>query len=300
MPRNNGPSALTAQNQQDLISEGIENFELPKSVVTKIAKSALPENVKLQKETVISLVKGSTVFINYLAATAHDLALQKAHKSVSASDVLRALELLEFGDLVEPLTAELNIFRGGPAKTDKNRRSSTATTINTYSSATTGGKGKAPPGTAAASGNKTAATAPAGRTAGKGKAREDAVGGAGVAASASGAALAGAVASISTGYPASEDVDMDANDIDAAIMDAAGVGEEHARDLHEDTRLAGEEAYAREAGYSPPPAASYSQDADMNTEDADDMDTEAPEDIMAVEEEELRQDARGVEERDQA
>lgn len=90
MPRKetySGP--LSAQAQQDLVSEGIENFELPKSVVMKIAKSAvrrivrlslnvsrnaycsgqLPDHIKLQKETVLSLVKGSTVFINYLGET---------------------------------------------------------------------------------------------------------------------------------------------------------------------------------------------------------------------------------------
>ncbi|KJA13348.1 hypothetical protein HYPSUDRAFT_209617 [Hypholoma sublateritium FD-334 SS-4] len=52
----------------DLVSEGLENFEPPKSDVVKIAKSAIPDNVMLQ-ETVLSLVKGSTVFINYLPAT---------------------------------------------------------------------------------------------------------------------------------------------------------------------------------------------------------------------------------------
>ncbi|KAL1757873.1 hypothetical protein FB107DRAFT_259300 [Schizophyllum commune] len=264
MPRAASSNTLTAQNQQELISEGIENFELPKSVVTKIAKSALPDNVKLQKETVLSLIKGSTVFINYLA-----------HKSVSASDVIKALEVLEFGDLVEPLNAELNIFRGAPAKPadNKGRRSSTATTPGTtYTSATTGGKGKAPPGTTASKGPAVGSVS----TAGKGKARED-------------VAYAAAGASISTGYPGQEDVDMDA-DVDAAILDAAGVGEEDSRQAHEEARLAAEAAYALE-GRSPPPAASYS-------EDAGDMDTEPPEDLMAVEEEELRNDARGVEERD--
>jgi len=42
MPRKEtyaGP--LSAQAQQDLLSEGIENFELPKSVVMKIAKSSV-------------------------------------------------------------------------------------------------------------------------------------------------------------------------------------------------------------------------------------------------------------------
>ncbi len=38
---------------------------------------------------------------------AHDVAQSKQNKSISASDVLKALELLEFGDLVEPLQSEL-------------------------------------------------------------------------------------------------------------------------------------------------------------------------------------------------
>ena len=107
----------------------------------------IPDNVKLQKETVLSLVKGSTVFINYLGAcashylflyiltciflkkllrtsidrqsndscfdafffiySAHDVALSKQHKSISASDVLKALEMLEFPDMVEQLQGEL-------------------------------------------------------------------------------------------------------------------------------------------------------------------------------------------------
>jgi len=38
---------------------------------------------------------------------AHDVALSKQHKSISASDVLKALEMIEFGDLVEMLQNEL-------------------------------------------------------------------------------------------------------------------------------------------------------------------------------------------------
>lgn len=126
MPRKDaGGGPISAQAQQDLVSEGIENFELPKSLVTKIAKSAMPDNAKLQKETVLSLVKGSTVFINYLVATAHDVALSKQHKSISASDVLKALEMIEFGDLVENLQNELQIYRDN-TKGDKSRKSATA------------------------------------------------------------------------------------------------------------------------------------------------------------------------------
>ncbi|KAF8212498.1 histone-fold-containing protein [Mycena galopus ATCC 62051] len=128
--------SISAQAQQELVSEGMENFELPKSLVTRIARSALPENVKMQKETVLSLIKGSTVFINYLAATAHDVALSKQHKSISASDVLKALEMIEFGDLVDKLQAELTVYRE-LAKTDKTKKG----TSNVNSSTV---KGKTP------------------------------------------------------------------------------------------------------------------------------------------------------------
>jgi len=52
MPRKetySGP--LSAQAQQDLVSEGIENFELPKSVVMRIAKSSVGLETKISAET---------------------------------------------------------------------------------------------------------------------------------------------------------------------------------------------------------------------------------------------------------
>ncbi|TCD61884.1 hypothetical protein EIP91_007788 [Steccherinum ochraceum] len=111
-----------AQTQQDIASDGIESYELPKSLVTRIARSAFPDNVKLQKEAMLALLKGSTVFVNYIAATAHDVAASKQHKSVSASDVLKALELTQFGDMVDKLQDELQAYRD-LQKTDKPKRS---------------------------------------------------------------------------------------------------------------------------------------------------------------------------------
>ena len=40
--------------------------------------------------------------------SAHEVANSRQHKSVSASDVLRALEQMEMGDVVPRLTAELD------------------------------------------------------------------------------------------------------------------------------------------------------------------------------------------------
>jgi len=123
MPRKESTTShASAKAQQDAVSEGIDSFELPRSLVTRIARSACPDNVKLQKETVLALLKGSTVFVNYIAATAHDVAASKQHKSVSASDVLKALELTQFGDMVDQLQNELQIYRD-LQKADKSKKS---------------------------------------------------------------------------------------------------------------------------------------------------------------------------------
>ena len=169
MPRKDaytGP--ISAQAQQDLVSEGIENYELPKSIVMRIAKSSVcffeiwtknwnNLNFVLKRYLITSNCKkkqccrlwkglqfssttwvGFYVFIQLLymliyillkkllrtfyrqvkkwflfwrvlffVFSAHDVALSKQHKSISASDVLKALEMLEFTDMVEQLQGEL-------------------------------------------------------------------------------------------------------------------------------------------------------------------------------------------------
>ncbi|KAK7679044.1 hypothetical protein QCA50_017988 [Cerrena zonata] len=126
MPRKESTTAPTAQAQQDANSEGIDAYDLPRSLVTRIARSALPDNVKLQKETVLALLKGSTVFVNYIAATAHDVAASKQHKSISASDVLKALEATQFGDMVDKLQDELQVYRELQKTSRAGKGSSTA------------------------------------------------------------------------------------------------------------------------------------------------------------------------------
>jgi DNA polymerase epsilon subunit 3 len=75
-------SGVTAESQQSASSDGIYNYELPRSLVAKIARASVrsfdlervmgdkhtqvPDNCKFQKETILALLKGSTVFINCL------------------------------------------------------------------------------------------------------------------------------------------------------------------------------------------------------------------------------------------
>ncbi|KAJ1304154.1 hypothetical protein OPQ81_008554 [Rhizoctonia solani] len=122
MPRQSqaATNAATAESQQEVVmaAEGIDNYELPKTLVTRIVKSAIPENVKVQKEAMHAFLKGSTVFINYLAATAHELSRARGHKSVGAADVIKAIETIEFNTdgLVKFLEADLEAFKAGTKK----------------------------------------------------------------------------------------------------------------------------------------------------------------------------------------
>ncbi|CAE6465306.1 unnamed protein product [Rhizoctonia solani] len=122
MPRQSqaATNAASAESQQEVVmaSEGLDNYELPRTLVTRIVKSAIPENAKVQKEAMHAFLKGSTVFINYLAATAHELSRARGHKSVGAADVIKAIETIEFNTdgLVKFLEADLEAYRAGTKK----------------------------------------------------------------------------------------------------------------------------------------------------------------------------------------
>ncbi|KAF8057548.1 hypothetical protein FPV67DRAFT_1456159 [Lyophyllum atratum] len=289
MPRKDtGGGPISAQAQQDLVSDGIENFELPKSLVTRIAKSAIPENAKLQKETVLSLVKGSTVFINYLVhaltrlhPSAHDVAVSKQHKSISASDVLKALELIEFGDLVDKLQGELlrehpqSVSRFTPntitvyrqhAKTDKTKKGPTTSVPS--------GKVRPPPG---------AATAPAGA---KSKGKEKMVPGP-LPPPFTSAPLAshGGGESVSSGVRAAMEVDWEEELGEAA--DAADTEGEAERGGYEDDVEADLEDAVDDADLV------NADDEELDEDEADEGDI--PEDPMEIEEDEPRKDAAGLE-----
>ncbi|KAJ7464425.1 histone-fold-containing protein [Mycena latifolia] len=253
--------AISAQAQQELVSEGMENFELPKSLVTRIARSALSENVKMQKETVLSLIKGSTVFINYLGATAHDVALSKQHKCISTSDVLKALEMIEFGDLVDKLQAELVVYRE-QAKTDKSKKGSS----NVNSSIA---KGKTSTPSAGASTPKSASA--------KGKEKATIVlPGVGAASAVTTPLDPDMGESISPGTGVPMDVDVEDADVDVDVDVDAEPLVQVETDGEEGERLEEEE----------------------EPEELEDVDEETEElvDTVALEAEELRRDARGPEE----
>ncbi|KIK58283.1 hypothetical protein GYMLUDRAFT_45493 [Collybiopsis luxurians FD-317 M1] len=298
MPRKENPGPLSAQQQQDLVSEGIDNFELPKSLVQKIAKSAVPDNTKLQKEVILSLVKGSTVFINYLAATAHDVAQSKQHKSISASDVLKALEMIDLGDLVEPLTAELQVYRdqGNNKSSGGARRASTASSaLPTPATTAATANGKQSAVAAANSSSISSSGKSNSNNKGKGRAGDPSVSVGGVETLPPPFTSAPLVhkhfppgdRDSSTTAPGAGAERNESEDLSAAINRASAATEE-AMDVDYDGESGARGDVDGDGG-----------DADMNEEEAEDEQEEEEEleDVVETEAQELREDAMGVEQR---
>jgi DNA polymerase epsilon subunit 3 len=76
---------------------------LPQASITRIIKAKLPDSVQVSKEAKQAFSKSAGIFILYLTAAANDFCKVSKRQTISAQDVLTALEELDFGDFVEPL-----------------------------------------------------------------------------------------------------------------------------------------------------------------------------------------------------
>ena len=80
--------------------DSIQDFDLPKTLITRILKTALPPGTLIQKEARLAFLKAATVFIHYITATANDLVLQSNHKTLTPQVIYKALELVDMESLV--------------------------------------------------------------------------------------------------------------------------------------------------------------------------------------------------------
>jgi len=88
----------------------IEDLNLPKSIVTRLAKGVLPPNTQIQGNAMLAMTKSATVFVNYLATHANEHAQRSSRKTIAPQDVFLALDDLEFPDFKPRLEAELAKF----------------------------------------------------------------------------------------------------------------------------------------------------------------------------------------------
>ncbi|PKI85180.1 hypothetical protein MVES_000880 [Malassezia vespertilionis] len=91
---------------------GIDQFELPKASINKLARTEIPDSVQLRKDTLTALVKSASVFVSYLTAASQDVAIARGNKTISAAHVLDAMRELEFPlPMRKALREELQAYR---------------------------------------------------------------------------------------------------------------------------------------------------------------------------------------------
>ncbi|KAJ3134485.1 hypothetical protein HDU90_005100 [Geranomyces variabilis] len=97
----------------------IENLDLPRSIIGRVIKNALPEGAQIQKDAKAAMIKGCTgeyvkidsIFINYLTATALDVTKQGDRKSINANDIFRALSIIEFDQFLPTIKVAVAEFQ---------------------------------------------------------------------------------------------------------------------------------------------------------------------------------------------
>ncbi|PQE25794.1 hypothetical protein CJF30_00000488 [Rutstroemia sp. NJR-2017a BBW] len=111
--------------KEAVVREGvnIEDLNLPKSIVQRLAKGVLPPNTQIQGNAMLAMSKSATVFINYLATHANENAQHRNIKTIQPQDVFKALEDLEFPDFKPRLEAELASGAAEFIETQSDKRS---------------------------------------------------------------------------------------------------------------------------------------------------------------------------------
>ncbi|KIH87178.1 cbf nf-y family transcription factor [Sporothrix brasiliensis 5110] len=88
----------------------IEDLNMPRSIVTRLAKGVLPPNTQIQGSAITGMSKSATVFISHLANAANTLTTNAGKKTIMPADVFAALDDIEFGFMREQLEAEFAKF----------------------------------------------------------------------------------------------------------------------------------------------------------------------------------------------
>eukprot|EP00252_Welwitschia_mirabilis_P014437 TRINITY_DN31712_c0_g1_i1.p1 TRINITY_DN31712_c0_g1~~TRINITY_DN31712_c0_g1_i1.p1 ORF type:complete len:157 (+),score=43.41 TRINITY_DN31712_c0_g1_i1:85-555(+) len=102
------------------MSMQLEVEDLPRSIVKRIVKGKLCEmtkenssikDISIHKDALSAFAESARIFIHYLSATANDICNDSKRQVINADDVLKAVEEMEFPELLESLHTSLDAFR---------------------------------------------------------------------------------------------------------------------------------------------------------------------------------------------
>ncbi|EHB12273.1 DNA polymerase epsilon subunit 3 [Heterocephalus glaber] len=94
------------------MAERPEDLNLPNAVITRIIKEALPDGVNISKDSPSAISRAASFFVLCATSCANNFAMKGKHKTLNISDVLSAMEKMEFQRFITPLKEALEAYRG--------------------------------------------------------------------------------------------------------------------------------------------------------------------------------------------
>ncbi|EMG51128.1 DNA polymerase epsilon subunit D, putative, partial [Candida maltosa Xu316] len=124
-----------SSKENELIS--IDDILFPRSTIQKLAKNIISDDensanhMTIAKDSLLALQRSATVFVSHLFFQAKEVSKESNRKTVSAQDILTALEKAEFSGFIPEVKQKLAQFEADVAKKKKQPKTATTTTTTT-------------------------------------------------------------------------------------------------------------------------------------------------------------------------
>ncbi|PIN00792.1 Class 2 transcription repressor NC2, beta subunit (Dr1) [Handroanthus impetiginosus] len=89
----------------DIVGRTKEDASLPKATMTKIIKEMLPPDVRVARDAQDLLIECCVEFINLISSESNEVCNREEKRTIAPEHVLKALEVLGFGEYIEEVYA---------------------------------------------------------------------------------------------------------------------------------------------------------------------------------------------------
>ncbi|KAH9289228.1 hypothetical protein KI387_033345 [Taxus chinensis] len=89
----------------DIVGKSKDDVSLPKATMFKIIKEMLPPDVRVARDCQDLFVECCVEFINLLSSESNEVCSREEKRTIAPEHVLRALEVLGFGEYIEEVYA---------------------------------------------------------------------------------------------------------------------------------------------------------------------------------------------------
>jgi len=93
------------------MAEKPEDLNLPNAVIARLIKESIPDGVNVSKEARSAVSKAASVFVLYVTSCANNIAQKGKRKTLTATDIFKALDEIEFEEFIPPLKEGLDSFK---------------------------------------------------------------------------------------------------------------------------------------------------------------------------------------------